>query len=72
MDGKEYLHKKFGYIKKLSAAIIIANFFYFYVLFLVENPAIDLNTIYIVSMGINILSASFILNHIKDLVKSVR
>jgi hypothetical protein len=72
MDGKEYLHKKFGYIKKFSVAIIIANFFYFYVKFLVENPTIDLNTIYIVSVGINILSASFILNHIKDLMKSVK
>ncbi|WP_375580048.1 hypothetical protein ABWH96_02990 [Marivirga tractuosa] len=72
MKGKEYLHKKFGYIKKLSLLILVVNLIYFNLKFGFNNPNMDMNTIYIVSMGMNILSASFILNHVKDLVKSVK
>ncbi len=72
MNGKEYLHKKFGYIKKLSVAIIIINLVYFYFKFGNSETIIDINTIYIVSMGINLISASFIFNHVKDLIKSVK
>lgn len=72
MDGKEYLNKKFGYIKKLSITVIVVNMAYFYFKFALSEPAVDIDTIYIVSMGINVLCAVFILNHVKDLIKSVK
>lgn len=72
MSGKEYLNKKFGYIKKLSIVIIVVNISYFYFKYAINSPSVDINTIYIVSMGITVISASFILNHVKDLVKSVK
>jgi hypothetical protein len=72
MNGKDYLHKKFGYIKKLSIIIIVINLVYFYFKFAISKPAVDINTIYIVSLGINVISASFVLNHVKDLIKSVK
>jgi|GEM_PF-3732107 hypothetical protein len=72
MSGKEYLNKKFSYIKKLSIVIIVINISYFYFKYAINTTAVDINTIYIVSMGITVLSASFILNHVKDLIKSVK
>ena len=72
MSGKEYLNKKFSYIKKLSILILVVNIVYFNLKFGFRNSDIDMNTVYIVSMGINVLSASFILNHVKNLIKSVK
>jgi len=72
MSSKEYLRKKLGNIKKLSVVIIVVNLAYFYFKFAIPEPAVDINTIYIVSMGVNVISASFVLNHVKDLIKSVR
>jgi hypothetical protein len=72
MNGKEYLHKKFGYIKKLSIVIIGVNLVYFYFKFAISEPAVDSNTIYILAMGLNVICASFVLNHVKDLIKSVK
>ena len=72
MNGKEYLHKKYSHIKKLSTVLIVVNLVYFYFKFAIAEPGVDINTIYIVSMGINVLSAIFILNHVKDLKKSVK
>jgi len=72
ISGKEYLKKKFSYIKKLSITVIVVNIAYFYFKFAISEPTVDINTIYIVSMGITVLSAVFILNHVKDLIKSVR
>jgi hypothetical protein len=71
-NGKGYLHKKFGYIKTLSIIIIVSNLIYFYFKFAISKSVLDINTIYIVSMGINVISASFVLNHVKDLIKSVK
>jgi len=72
MTGKDYLKKKFVYIKKLSTIIIVVNLVYFYFKFALSEPAVDIKTIYVVSMGINVISASFILNHVKGLIKSVK
>ncbi|SMG21696.1 hypothetical protein SAMN05661096_01220 [Marivirga sericea] len=72
MNGKEYLNKKFSYIKKLSIIVIVSNLVYFYFKFAISEPVIDIETIYIFSLGINVLCASFVLNHVKDLIKSVK
>jgi len=72
MKGKEYLHKKLRYIKKLSILILVVNLVYFNLKFGFNDLGLDTNTVFIIYLGINLLSASFITSHAKYMIKSVR